>query len=132
MSNRNPDRNPDPVHGQLPERLGFEILKVHDTGAEAVLDVDPGLMRVGETVHGAVLFSLADSVAANLALHSLAPDNTTTTDASIRFLKAVAGGKVHARARIAHAGARTRLIEVELTDEGGDRVALYQGNFLRL
>lgn len=124
--------NPDPVHGLLPERLGFEILTVHDTSAEAVLDVDPDLLRVGETVHGGVLFALADSVAANLALHSLAPQDTTTTDASIRFLKAVTGGKVHARARIAHAGSRTRLIEVELTDEGGDRVALYQGNFLRL
>lgn len=126
MSNR------DPVHGQLPERLGFKILSVADDSAEAVLDPHPDLMRLGEIVHGGVLFSLADSVAANLALRSFAPDTTTTTDASIRFLKAVAGGKVHARARIAHAGGRTRLIEVELTDDDGDRVALYQGNFLRL
>ncbi len=124
--------DPDPIHGQLPERLGFRIGAVHDTGAEALLEVDPDLMRTGEIVHGGVLFTLADSVAANLALHSFAPHSATTTDASIRFLKAVAGGKVQARATITHAGNRTRLIEVKLTDDADDLVAVYQANFLRL
>jgi len=65
--------DPNSTHGQLPERLGFRIVAVDDTGAEAVLDVDPDLMRTGEIVHGGVLFTLADAVAANLALHSFAP-----------------------------------------------------------
>lgn len=124
--------NPDPVHGRLPERVGFRILTVDDTTAEAVLEVDPDLMRTGEIAHGGVLFTVADSVAANLALRSFAPHGAATTDASIRFLKAVAGGKVYARARILHGGGRTRLIEVRLTAEGGDLVGIYQGNFLRL
>lgn len=71
-------------------------------------------------------------MAANLALGSFASHGATTTDASIRFLKAVAGGEVHARARIVHAGGRPRLVEVRLTDDSGDLVAIYQGNFLRL
>ncbi len=123
---------PNAIHGQLPERLGFRILAVHDTDAHAVLEVDQDLMRTGNIVHGGVLFSLADSVAANLALHSFAPHSGTTTDASIRFLKAVGGGKVEARARIQHAGNRTRLIEVKLTDDRGELVGIYQANFLRL
>jgi len=44
----------------------------------------------------------------------------------------VAGGQVRARARIAHASGRTRLMEVQLTDDGGDLVGIYQANFLRL
>ena len=124
--------DPDPIHGQLPERLGFRIVAVHDTGAEALLEVDPGLMRTGKIVHGGVLFTLADSVAANLALHSFAPHSATTTDASIRFLRPVTGGKVEARARIVHAGGRTLLIEVQLTDDRGELVGTYQANFLRL
>ena len=123
--------NPDSIHGQLPERLGFRIVSVKDTEARAVLEVDPELMRTGDVVHGGVLFTVADAVAANLALHSFAPHSATTTDASIRFLKAVAGGRVSARARIAHASGRTRLIEVQLTDDGGDLVGTYQANFLR-
>ena len=124
--------DPNAIHGQLPERLGFRIVAVHDTEAHALLEVNPELMRTGDIVHGGVLFTLADSVAANLALHSFAPHTGTTTDASIRFLKAVDGGKVEARARIQHAGNRTRLIEVHMTDDDGDLVAVYQANFLRL
>ncbi len=103
-----------------------------DTEARAVLDVDAGMLRVGGILHGGVLFTLADSVAANLALQSFSPHSTTTTDASIRFLKAVSGPRVEATATIAHAGNRTRLIQVKLTDEAGELVGLYQGSFLRL
>jgi acyl-CoA thioesterase len=124
--------HPNSIHGQLPERLGFKIVAVQDNEAHAVLEVDPELMRVGATVHGGVLFTVADAVAANLALHSFAPHSGSTTDASIRFLRPVTGGQVEARARILDAGNRTRLIEVKLTDDDGDLVAIYQANFLRL
>ncbi|MHC4514166.1 MAG: PaaI family thioesterase [Planctomycetota bacterium] len=124
--------DPDALHSKLPERLGFRIVAVTDTDARAVLDVDPELMRTGDMAHGGVLFTLADAVAANLALRSFAPHSGTTTDASIRFLRAVRGGKVEARATITHVGNRTRLIDVKLTDEDGDLVATYQASFLRL
>lgn len=78
------------------------------------------------------MFTLADSVAANLALRSFAPHLGTTTDASIRFLKAVHSGTVTATATIAHRGGRTQLIEVRLTDAEGELVGLYQGSFLEV
>jgi uncharacterized protein (TIGR00369 family) len=120
----------DALHGSLAERLHFTVLEVGAEHARARLDVHEDLLQGKGIVHGGVLFTLADAVAANLAI-ALAPDaNGATIDASIRFFRPVRKGAIDAHARLLHRGKRTLALEVELRDAERRLVALYGAAFL--
>jgi 1,4-dihydroxy-2-naphthoyl-CoA hydrolase len=69
-------------------------------------------------MHGGVLMSLADSVAAFCAVLNL-PEGagTSTIESKINFLRAVRSGYVEARARPLHVGRTTIVIDTELYDD---------------
>jgi 1,4-dihydroxy-2-naphthoyl-CoA hydrolase len=68
--------------------------------------------------------TLADSVGAACAFLNLPPGaNTTTVESSARFFRAVREGLVRATARPLHAGRTTIVVQTDLYDSGGRRVA---------
>jgi 1,4-dihydroxy-2-naphthoyl-CoA hydrolase len=74
-------------------------------------------------MHGGVLMSLADSVAAFCAVLNL-PEGagTSTIESKTNFLRAVRSGYVEARARPLHVGRTTIVLDTELYDSDGKLV----------
>ena len=117
--------------GLLPERLGFKIVSADAELVHARLEAQPELHHQFGALHGGVLFSVADSAAAVLVFHG-GQAVVGTTDAGIRFLAPVETGAVDAFARVRHAKGRSVSVEVELRDEKGELVALYNAHFVRV
>ena len=71
-------------------------------------------------LHGGYLMTLADSAAATLAYLNVPTGATTATiEAKTNFLAAVREGSVTARAELVHAGRRTIVVQVDVTDDAG-------------
>lgn len=78
----------------------------------------------GGVLHGGALMSLADTVGAVCAFLNL-PEGagTTTIESKTNFLRGVTAGRVDAVARPLHVGRRFIVIETDLFDDRGKRVA---------
>jgi uncharacterized protein (TIGR00369 family) len=69
-------------------------------------------------LHGGYLMTLADAAAATLAFLNLPAGATTATiEAKTNFLAGVREGSVTARAELVHAGKRTIVLQVDVTDD---------------
>jgi 1,4-dihydroxy-2-naphthoyl-CoA hydrolase len=84
----------------------------------------PELCTGGGLLHGGVLMTLADSAGAVCAFLNL-PDGarTVTIESKTNFLGAVREGEVTARARPLHVGKTTIVVETDVLDATGRRVA---------
>ena len=75
-------------------------------------------------IHGGYLMTLADAAAATLAYLNLPEGATTaTSEAKTNFLAAVREGMVTARAELVHAGKRTIVLQVDITDDANRLVS---------
>ncbi|MGA2677167.1 MAG: PaaI family thioesterase [Methanobacterium sp.] len=101
-----------------------------------IVDISPGYAKTEmlitenhlngvKTVHGGTLFTLADfafAVAANS--HG---NVTVAINVSITFMKAVNKGKITAEARELSSNPKLATYTVDISDEEGDLVAVFQG-----
>jgi len=91
---------------------------------DATLEWAPGLCTAAGVLHGGVLMALADSAGGVCAFLNLPPGATTATiESKTNFLGAVRGGTVTARARPLHVGKRTIVVETDVVDTSGRRIA---------
>lgn len=108
----------------LAAHLGFEGL---ESGPETVVlrgGWAPEHCTAAGVLHGGYLMALADTAAATLAFLNLPAGATTATiEAKTNFLAAVRQGSVTARAELVHAGRRTIVVQVDVTDDGGRLVS---------
>jgi len=78
----------------------------------------------GGVMHGGVMMSLADCVAAVCAFLNLPEGaSTTTIESKTNFLRALRSGTLHASARPLHAGRTVIVLQTELVDDEGRAVA---------
>ena len=93
------------------------------------MDVGPHHLNSAGTVHGGALFSLADAVfaVASNSRGTLA----MAINVSISYLKAHTSGRLFAEAQEIALSSRLATYLVTVTDEGGNRVALFQGTVYR-
>jgi uncharacterized protein (TIGR00369 family) len=78
----------------------------------------------GGILHGGVLMALADSLGGICAFLNLPPGAlTATTSSATVFTRAVRSGEVTAVTRPLHVGRSTIVVQTELTDDAGRRVA---------
>jgi 1,4-dihydroxy-2-naphthoyl-CoA hydrolase len=89
------------------------------------LDWRDELCTAGGVLHGGVLMSLADTAGAVCAYLNLPADSegTTTIESKTNLLAAVRAGTVTAAATPLHVGGRLIVVETELRDDDGRRVA---------
>ena len=74
--------------------------------------------------HGGVLMSAADSVGAVCAFLNLPEGATTSTiESKTNFFRGVREGTVHTVSRPLHVGRTTIVVQTDLTDDRGKRVA---------
>lgn len=84
----------------------------------------PDRCTAGGVMHGGALMTLADSVGAACAFLNLPAGATTTTvESGTHFFRAVRGGVVRATARPLHAGRTTVVVQTDVHDADGRRVA---------
>jgi uncharacterized protein (TIGR00369 family) len=76
-------------------------------------------------MHGGALMSLADTAGATCAFLNLPPGaGTGTIESKTNFFRAVRDGHVDAVARPLHVGRSTIVVQTELQDAAGRRVAI--------
>src|SRR5262245_2747334 len=91
---------------------------------DATLEWAPGLCTAGGVLHGGVVMSLADVAGAVCAFLNLPAGATTVTiESKTNFLGAIREGTVTARARPLHVGKTTIVLETDVFDTEGRRVA---------
>jgi 1,4-dihydroxy-2-naphthoyl-CoA hydrolase len=113
------------VNAQMP--LGSTLGMRTFGGAEevdATLEWAPELCTAGGVLHGGVLMSLADAAGGVCAFLNLPADaSTVTIESKTNFLGVIREGKVLARSRPLHVGKTTIVVETDVFDASGRRVA---------
>ena len=113
------------VNAQMPLGATLGIRTFGDTEeVDATLEFSPDLCTSGGALHGGVLMTLADTAGAVCAFLNLpAGARTVTIESKTNFLGAVREGTVTARARPLHVGKTTIVVETDVLDASGRRVA---------
>jgi uncharacterized protein (TIGR00369 family) len=112
---------------QLPyaKKLGIELLSATRECVEGGLDWAPELCTAGGVLHGGVVMTLADSLGAICAYLNLPPNATTATiESKTNFFRGVKDGRVTATSRPLHVGRSSIVVQTEIDDAEGRRVAI--------
>ena len=113
------------------ETLEMRLNRMEDGYAEVSIPRRRRYDGIYESLHGGILMTLADSVAAFVILTLTGPDERiTTTDMSIRFLAPCYTG-VTAKARVIKLGRSMCPVAVDLYDADDIYVAVAQVNYMR-
>lgn len=105
-------------------KLGAHLVRDEPLEVQARLNWAPDLCTSGGLMHGGVIMALADSTGAACAVHHLPPGaGTSTIESKTNFLRAVRGGHVIATSRPLHTGRTVIVVETDVTDAEGRRVA---------
>ena len=104
--------------------LGIELDAAEPDEVRGRLAWAPERCTAGGVMHGGALMALADSLGGICAFLNL-PEGaqTTTTGSSTNFMRAVREGEVNAVARPLHAGRTVIVVQTDLHDGDGRRVA---------
>jgi 1,4-dihydroxy-2-naphthoyl-CoA hydrolase len=106
------------------QAVGLQLTEASPDRAVGRLDWAPERCTVGGAMHGGALMTLADSVAAACAyLHLPAGAATATVSASSHFFRPVRSGYAEATATPLHLGRSTIVVQTEVRDAEGRRVA---------
>jgi 1,4-dihydroxy-2-naphthoyl-CoA hydrolase len=105
--------------------LGVEVLSASAEEVRARVAWDASRCTSGGALHGGVLMGLADACGGMSAFLNLpeGASGTTTIESKTNFLRAVRQGYVTAVTRPLHAGRTTIVIDTDLFDDDGKRVA---------
>jgi uncharacterized protein (TIGR00369 family) len=120
------DTNPDQLLALMPfaVRLGIELDAAAPEEVRGRLAWAPERCTAGGVLHGGALMALADSLGGVCAYLNLPVGaQTTTITSSTSFMRAVREGEVTAVARPLHAGRSVIVVQTDLTDGAGKRVA---------
>ncbi|AYK14806.1 MAG: PaaI family thioesterase [Methanosarcina flavescens] len=104
---------------------GIEILEVSPGYAKAVMNIEEKHLNALKTVQGGALFTLADLT---FAAASNAHGNVAVAiNANISFVKAATGKTLTAEAKETSINSKISTYTVNITDDRGDLVAIFQG-----
>lgn len=105
--------------------LGIEVITSRPDEVRARVEWRAERCTTAGVLHGGVIMSLADTTGATCAFQNLPDDaaGTTTIESKTNFLRAVREGYAEAVSRPLHAGRSVVVIETDVTDADGRRVA---------
>jgi 1,4-dihydroxy-2-naphthoyl-CoA hydrolase len=105
--------------------VGIEITAAGPDEVSGRLGWAPERCTAGAVLHGGALMSLADTLAAACAFLNLpAGAATSTIESKTNFFRGLREGSVLGVARPLHVGRTTIVVQTDLRDEQGRRVAL--------
>ena len=104
--------------------LGIELVDAHAEEVRARIGWSERLCTTASVLHGGVLMALADTAGAMCAFLNLPPGGATSTiESKTNFFRAVREGYVEAVCRPLHVGRSTIVVQTDMTDASGRRVA---------
>jgi 1,4-dihydroxy-2-naphthoyl-CoA hydrolase len=104
--------------------IGIELTAATPEEVAGRLAWRPELCTAASLLHGGALMALADSVGAVCAFLNLPEGaNTSTIESKTNFFRGVREGVVHATARPLHVGRTTIVVQTDILDDRGKRVA---------
>jgi uncharacterized protein (TIGR00369 family) len=112
---------------QMPfaKRLGMKLESATREQVDGSLEWKADLCTTDGVLHGGVVMALADTLGAVCAYLNLPPGATTATiESKTNFFRAVRGGRVSATARPLHVGRSSIVVQTEVSDAEGRRVAI--------
>ena len=113
------------------QMLGMRIVSVAPGEATLAMTVRSDMVNGHRTCHGGVIFTLADSAFA-FACNSYG-DNTVAASAHIDFLSpAREADELTAAAKETWRSGRSGLYEIVVTNQSGERIALFHGRSHRI
>lgn len=114
---------------QFAKHLDIEMLEYGAGRAKARMEIKERHLNSAGTAHGGAIFSLADAV------FSVASNSHGTLalaiNVSISFFKAVRSGMLHAEGREVSFNPKLATYLIDVKDEQGNAVALFQGTVYR-
>ncbi len=108
---------------------GIELLEISEGRAKATMKIKKHHLNAVGSVHGGAIFTLADFVFA-VASNSHRTVSVAI-NASISFLKAANEGRLFAEAKEIALNPKLASYTVEVTNEQGDLIAIFQGMVYR-
>lgn len=112
--------------------MGIELLDAGEGWVKMKIAFRPDFLQPF-TVHGGVIYSLADAAAAHALMTLIMPEQLpTTVEQRINFLKAVKGQDVFCEASIVHLGKTLAYADVTMTVADGSLVAKSTATLMRL
>jgi len=103
---------------------GVEVEEATPERVKGRIGWAPERCTSGGLLHGGALMSLADSLGAICAFLNLPTGaRTSTIESKTNFFRGVRSGSVHGEARPLHAGRTTIVVQTDLLDDEGKRVA---------
>ena len=108
---------------------GVELLEIKPGYARACMEVTDRHLNGGGVCQGGALFTLADLAFAAVA--NSRSNLTLSLNANITFLRAVTKGYVYAEAVEVFNHRKVPFVEVRLTDESGELVAMFTSSGYR-
>jgi 1,4-dihydroxy-2-naphthoyl-CoA hydrolase len=104
--------------------LGVELTGTADGEVRGTMDWAPDRCTSAGILHGGALMAFADTLGAVCAFLNLRPGETTSTiESKTNFFRAVRSGRVEGIARPLHAGRTTIVVQTDILDDQGRRVA---------
>jgi acyl-CoA thioesterase len=112
--------------------MGFEILEAGAGWVKERLPVRPEFFQP-DVVHGGVIYSLADTLAAHAVLSITYPEEwATTVEQKINFLRPLTDEVVLGTARVIQLGNRIAYCEAEISIETGKLIAKSTATIMRI
>lgn len=104
--------------------VGVELVSAAADEVRGRLEWAPERCTTAGVLHGGALMVLADSVGAVCAFLNIRPgEGTSTIESKTNFFRAVRSGPVEAVCRPLHVGRTTVVVQTDLRDDQGRRVA---------
>jgi 1,4-dihydroxy-2-naphthoyl-CoA hydrolase len=127
VSTHDPTSSTEALHQTMPfaKTLGIQLLENSPAEVRCAIEWSDALSGAGVGLHGGAIMGLADASGGICAFLNL-PEGaagTTTIESKTNFLRAVRSGRVEAISRPLHAGRSVVVVETDVTDVEGRRVA---------
>lgn len=104
--------------------IGVRLIAATPEEVRGQLDWAPDRCTTASILHGGALMAFADTVGATCAMLNLRPgEGTSTIESKTNFFRAVRSGTVEAVSRPLHVGRTTIVVQTDLLDDQGRRVA---------
>jgi 1,4-dihydroxy-2-naphthoyl-CoA hydrolase len=105
--------------------IGVEITSATADEVSGRIEWSPERCTAGGVLHGGAVMSLADALAAACAYLNLPAGATTSTiESKTNFFRGLRQGELTGMARPVHVGRTTIVVQTDLRDDEGRRVAL--------
>ena len=104
--------------------VGVAVDRAAPEEVVGTLDWSPERCTTGGILHGGAIMTLADTIGALCAFQNLPPGTTTgTIESKTNFFRPLARGRAHATARPLHVGRTFIVVQTDVADDDGRRVA---------